>query len=155
MSLIFIDANIYLRFFDSNSREYRALLNTLKDQEITCNLFVTEQIVNEVNRNKLAVAARSMNQYRKRVAKPPPKVAFPIHFGTNGDAPEEEWNREYRSWIGDHGKLKEDFEDGAEKLVTSISRSEDEVSKSLAGVFSGALTPTPSSIATHGSIVPC
>ena len=29
MNLIFIDTNIYLRFFDSNSKEFKRLLNDL------------------------------------------------------------------------------------------------------------------------------
>jgi predicted nucleic acid-binding protein len=61
MKKIFIDANIYLNFFDSNKPELKKLLGSLL--QIKDSLFIGSQIVNEVNRNKLDVAQRSLRNH--------------------------------------------------------------------------------------------
>ncbi len=53
MKKVFIDANIYVNFFDSNQSTLKALLDSLV--EIKDSLFISSQIVDEVNRNKLDV----------------------------------------------------------------------------------------------------
>lgn len=62
MNLIFIDTNIYLRFFDSNQKVFRNLLDELL--KIKENIFISNQIVNEVNRNKLNVFEKSISNYK-------------------------------------------------------------------------------------------
>lgn len=54
---ILIDANLYLRFYDARQAEYKKLLRTLV--EIQDSIFITQQIVSEVQRNKLAVFQKS------------------------------------------------------------------------------------------------
>lgn len=76
MSCVFIDANIYLRFFDSNQKEFKNLLEEL--EKIKTNIFVTNQLVSEINRNKLDVFANSIVNYTADVKIK--KVIIPEHF---------------------------------------------------------------------------
>ena len=65
MKKIFIDANIYLSFFDNSKPELKKLLDSLV--EIKNSLFIGSQIVDEVNRNKLNVAQRSLFNHFKNL----------------------------------------------------------------------------------------
>jgi PIN like domain len=53
MANVFIDANVYLAFYDEKYASLRALLRPLRS--VRRELFITEQIVNEVDRRKLYV----------------------------------------------------------------------------------------------------
>ena len=53
-ALIFIDANLYLNFYEVPTG--KSLLAALIEQQDY--IFITEQVVNEVNGNKLRVAAK-------------------------------------------------------------------------------------------------
>jgi predicted nucleic acid-binding protein len=77
MKKIFIDANIYLNFFDSNKPELKKLLDSLL--EIKNSLFIGSQIVNEVNRNKLDVAQRSLSNHFNNLSKIKP-INLPEHL---------------------------------------------------------------------------
>jgi len=65
MKRLFIDANIYLDFYDAQSRAIRKLLPPLGT--VAENVFITEQIVHEVGRNKLAIAKRNFDEVLKRL----------------------------------------------------------------------------------------
>ncbi|HET7001924.1 MAG TPA: PIN-like domain-containing protein, partial [Puia sp.] len=76
MNIIFIDANIYLRFYDSNKVYFKELLDKLL--EIKDSIFLTRQIANEVERNKLNVFSNSISNYKKNLELK--NVALPQHF---------------------------------------------------------------------------
>ncbi|CAN1573482.1 PIN domain (DUF4935) [Flavobacteriaceae bacterium] len=82
MKILFIDANIYLRFFDSNQKEFKKLLEELL--KIKSNLFITNQIVNEIERNKLSVFEKSINNYKNKINIE--NVFLPEHFATESNS---------------------------------------------------------------------
>ncbi len=61
--LIFIDTNIYLQFYDIKAGKFKKLLPSLK--ELKENIFITHQIINEINRNKLSFFLSSITDYSK------------------------------------------------------------------------------------------
>lgn len=92
MAIIFIDTNIYLRFYDSSKPELRKLLPAIK--ELKDSIFITGQIVDEVNRNKLKLICDILDGYREKI-----KIAkdtIPIHFDTEENKDASEWNKKKR-----------------------------------------------------------
>jgi hypothetical protein len=100
VDMLFIDANRYLDLYRMNSG--KTLLATLEEQQKY--IFVTMRIVNEVERNKVKVAADFLARRQLKLD----SIAVPDHL-----LPAE--------------------------LLEQISRSEDEVSKRLAVIFSRAV----------------
>ena len=121
-SAIFIDASAYLYFYQAPST--KELLPSLQAQKE--HVFVTQQIVDEVNRNKLEVAAAYMNEQLKN-AKPSfnlPKLVF-----------DEEVEKKLRTEAKAVGIFHKAFQEATLRVLDQISRSEDEVSTALACLF--------------------
>jgi len=80
-NILFIDANIYLELY--RTAYAKKLLAVLKEQKEL--IFVTEQVVNEVKRNKVRVAASFLRKRFKELNLP--NIGIPDHlFGKTGDA---------------------------------------------------------------------
>lgn len=131
MNLIFIDANIYLRFFDSNSKEFRRLLDDLI--VVKSNIFVTQQIINEIERNKLNVFNQSISNYKKNVGIS--KVNLPEHIDGNNTRKLEEWNNKRSRIEEDNKKLIKELDVIFEENISNISVSKDNVSIKLKSIF--------------------
>lgn len=135
MKKIFIDANIYLNFFDSNKPELKKLLNALV--EIKDSLFISSQIVNEVNRNKLDVAQRSLNNHFSNLEKIKP-VNLPEHLEavtTNLQT----WNNQSKEMYQKRKELQETLEELIHTTLEKIMLSTDEVSQTFMTLFERAV----------------
>lgn len=66
MAFVFVDANIYLRFFEEDMRKYHNLIGSL--QGLGDRLFIPERVANEVRRNKFRVAHDAMQSKIKDAA---------------------------------------------------------------------------------------
>lgn len=131
MDIIFIDTNIYLRFFDSNSKEFKRLLDDLII--VKSNIFVTNQIMNEIERNKLNVFNKSLSNYKKNVGIS--KVNLPEHIDGNSARKLEEWNNKRRKIEEDNEKLIKELDGIFEENISDISLSKDNVSLKLKSIF--------------------
>lgn len=132
MSLLFIDANIYLEFYASQN--IAALIRPLT--EIRNNIFVTDQIRREVERNKL----RCVQDHLKNNLKLQSTIGCPLHLLPDelsvGLADQIKVVNEKTSQL--NGKIA-----GAlKKFLDQVSRSEDHVSQSLLPFFKSALKPS-------------
>jgi len=126
-NVIFIDANIFLRFFDSKSSNFKLLLKTI--EEVNGNIFITKQIVDEINRNKLNVFLKSFNEYIKQYGMN--EISLPEHLGTIANVELKEWNENTT-------KLQKSSKDQLKKLntitiklINSISENQDDVSQTF------------------------
>lgn len=129
--ILFIDANMYLDLFRTNSG--KQLLDTLEEQQQY--IFVTKQIVWEVERNKVREAATYLAKRQLKLD----SVAVPDHILSTTDNTVEVMRKQLRN-IGDQvEKTKEEFRKLADDLLKQVSRSQDEVSKRLAHIFSHAV----------------
>jgi hypothetical protein len=136
-ALVFIDANQYLNLY--RITKGKKLLKPLMEQQQ--HIFLTEQVVQEVQRNKLKAAADFLNNQFEEL-----KVrAFevPDHlFDAVGKT-----SSELRGKLDDIRKkideVNSDLTQIAVQTLDLISRSEDEVSKTLVGLFNNAVPPTP------------
>jgi hypothetical protein len=132
--VLFIDANIYLRFFDSNSSEYKKLLQSLK--EVKEHIFTTIQLRNEIDRNKLQVFLRSFKEHSKNFCMS--KVSLPEHLESDPDRILKDWNIETADIHTKVKGQKEKLTEIAKKLLEKINSSEDEISTILAEIFEHA-----------------
>jgi len=135
MNLIFIDTNIYLKFFDSNSKEFKKLLEDLI--VVRSNIFVTEQIINEIERNKLNVFNKSISNYKQNVGIT--KVNLPEHIAGNNSRKVEEWNNKRRKIEEENKKLINELDVILEENISNISTSKDNVSLKLKSIFQNIL----------------
>ena len=133
-NIIFIDANIYLRFYDSSGNKFRSLLQTLV--ELKENIFITEQICSEVQRNKLSVAMNSFSANYKSLGIQ--KTSLPEHLDNNADERLKQWNDNRKNIIQEEEKLKKEYSQIVSSTLQSIMASEDNVSKVLSTIFTSA-----------------
>jgi len=140
MKKIFIDANIYLNFFDSNKPELKKLLGSLL--QIKDSLFIGSQIVNEVNRNKLDVAQRSLRNHFNNLSNiikiKKQGINLPEHLEMESTTLKK-WNSESNEIYEKDKKISKELEDIIHKTLQEIMCSSDKVSQTFRLLFEGAL----------------
>lgn len=132
-ALIFIDANLYLPLY--GLPKWKKLFNLLMEQKDY--IFVSAQIVEEVQRNKLKVVAGLLAKQLEHLEQSR-SFHLPDYIFGKTDAKLRETLRDLRK------KQKQtDFMKAAVQALQRISRSQDEVSKALARLFHGATKHEP------------
>lgn len=131
MQKIFIDANIFLRFFDSNLPEFKKLLSVLP--EISKKLIITHQVVDEVDRNKLNVFRASIQNYRLQSKLN--SILLPEHLDSEANPRIKQWNSNRRKLEDTGAKLNLELTMLMEDIMLEISESRDSVSVQLDEVF--------------------
>jgi hypothetical protein len=134
---IFIDANQYLDLY--RVTKGKKLLDPLMEQRDY--IFITVQVVEEVQRSKLQVAAAFLTKQFEQL-----KVRgfdIPDHlFDISGETAAE-LRKKLQNIDQRIKEINADLMDAAVQTLQRISRSEDEVSKALAALFDKADTHTP------------
>jgi len=131
-ALLFIDTNQYLQLYGLVAG--KKLLDFLEEQR--AHIFITTQVVDEVIRNKLSCALIFMLDKFKELELSSGVV--PDHlFGIS-----DEKMKEFRNSLGEAAKVKTELNRLAADSLTQISRSEDEVSRRLEGLFDKAIWPS-------------
>ena len=132
-ALLFIDSNKYLDLYRTDSG--KKLLRPLGEQ--LNHIFVTQQVVGEVQRNKIQVASEFLRQKFNVLKLQTFNVPDHLSGTTTGQA---------KSLLLTMGELKQkiksannDVDSLALGIMEQISRSEDEVSVALAPIFSKAV----------------
>jgi len=138
MGLVFIDANMYLNFFDAINPEYKQLLDTLN--EIKDQIFITRQIVFEVERNKIIRFKSSFSGYIQRSNLP--NIRLPEQLGSKLEKDFEDWNREREVIATNWQRQKKKLETLYLKTLERISKSNDPVSTTLREIFNVAVEET-------------
>lgn|GEM_PF-1962602 len=135
MRKIFIDANIYLGFFNSNKPEFKKLLVSLT--ELSDKLFVTQQVIDEINRNKLGVFTLSVENYLRQANLSP--TMLPAHLDGEEDLKVKTWNDKRKKLEGEATELNKELSAIITQLCGEIAISQDTVSKQLARIFAHPL----------------
>ncbi|WP_375765423.1 PIN domain-containing protein [Archangium gephyra] len=130
MARVFIDTNIYLEFFKTSDP---SLLKHAKaiSHEISGEVFVSQQMVDEVERNKMAVASRFLEEQLKRLDLP--KVFLPV-FPDN-------INQKIEALSKEASKIRQEGNALVHDYLSKLAQSSDETSTILASLFSGAKKP--------------
>ncbi len=138
MNLLYIDANIYLVFYNSNRPEFKKLLKSII--ELKDKIFFTEQFKNEIDRNKLSVFQQSIDNYIKQVSLI--KTLLPEHFGDDSFIKLSEWNIKRKGFENQILNSNEELFHIFEELLSDISYSKDVISKTLLKLYNNAHLPT-------------
>lgn len=140
--MIFIDANIYLEFFKSSQAELKKLLPVL--ESLKDNIYVTQQIADEVSRNKVKVASDNLRNYVNNYK--PPRVRLPEHLEEGDEKLVEDWNKTSSKLTSDYSASEKALSAVTEHLLDKIMKSEDAASISLEKLFDTAIKPTQQNI---------
>ncbi|WP_009633244.1 PIN domain-containing protein [Synechocystis sp. PCC 7509] len=135
MKKIFIDANIYLNFFDSNKPELKKLLCSLLESKNS--LFINAQIVNEVNRNKLGIAQKSLINHFTNLSNIK-SSNLPEHLEMESTNLQS-WNSQSKKIHQEQEALQKELEALIHKTLEEIMFSNDQVSRTFSLLFEGAL----------------
>ena len=131
-NLLFIDANKYLDLYRTNTG--KALLGPLSD--LAGHIFVTQQVVNEVQRNKVRVAIEFINSKFKDLQ----LQMFNVPDHLTGVNPDE--GKALRKQMIDIAKqikeLNKSLESFANGIVDQIVNEKDEVFQALVPIFATA-----------------
>jgi PIN like domain len=139
-ALIFIDANQYLDLY--RVVEGKKLLGLLQEQREY--IFATVQVVEEVQRNKLQVAADFLSKQLKQLEVR--KFGVPDHiFDISGDTTTT-LRKKLDHLAKSIDEVNDDLKSAAVQTLQHVSLSEDEVSKTLASLFGKAVTHTSEEI---------
>jgi hypothetical protein len=137
---LFIDANQYLKLYMADTGK-KKLLHILSENQTY--IFVTSQVVDEVQRNKLSVAERFLKTITQEVKERKlPTFDTPEHFFGRSDSTAEGLHEKLAHIQRETQEVEEILRNAAFQVLQQISRSEDEVSKALAELFSKAVIHT-------------
>jgi hypothetical protein len=134
--MLFIDANQYLLLYETVTG--RKLLAPLREQKE--HIFVTTQIVNEVHRRKLELAARFLQGQLQALCLR--TMGLPDYLFGIDEKALAALRKRMADLSDDVTKLKEELERLATETLRRISRSEDEVSVALEEIFRRAVSPS-------------
>lgn len=132
-ALLLIDANKYLDLYRTDKG--RKLLAPLSEQAPY--IFVTQQIVDEVQRNKLSAAAdflRAKSQGMKLHS-----INVPDHFSGSETGKNQEILGQMRNISKSVKSVNAEIDAHTLEIMAQVAESKDEVSKALAPIFSKAV----------------
>lgn len=138
MNILYIDTNIFLGFYNSNKPEFKKLLDSII--EVKDKIFFTEQIRDEIDRNKLNVFKISLDNYVKQVSIT--ETILPEHLNKVNSSKLMHWNASRK-------KLETQIKDSNNELfqilndtLLNVSSSKDDVSKAFSLLYNNAVKPT-------------
>ncbi|MBW3586783.1 MAG: DUF4935 domain-containing protein, partial [Cyanobacteria bacterium 0813] len=135
-SLLFIDTNKYLDLYRTDKG--KKLLVPLKEQ--ADHIFVTQQVVNEVQRNKLVVAADFLKgKFQKLKLE---TFNLPDHLSSTYTNQRQDILAQMSQIIEDIKKVNTKVDTWELSILKQISCSEDEVSKALSSIFANPVPHT-------------
>lgn len=133
--VLFIDANQYLDLYQMvRGKQLLAALVEQKDY-----IFVTSQVVDEVNRNKVRMAASFLANAIKKMEFN--TMTVPDHMLSTADDRVQRLGKRLQKTCEELTKTRDDFGQLAHDLLEQVSQSKDEVSKALRIIFSKAVAP--------------
>ena len=136
-SLLFIDTNKYLDLYRIDKG--KELLTPLKEQADY--IFVTKQVVNEVQRNKMVVAADFLKRKFQKLKLQ--TFNLPDHLSDTYTNQREDILKEMRKITQDIKRVNAKVDAWELSIIKQISCSEDEVSKALSSIFANPVAHTP------------
>ncbi|MCB9952850.1 MAG: DUF4935 domain-containing protein [Planctomycetaceae bacterium] len=116
----------------------RQMLDPLR--EVSARIFITSQIVDEVQRNKLDVASRFLKCQLDSIGLK--SVGIPTHLLDGSPEELAQLQQKCITLRNDASNLRKELQATIDRTLTKISRSEDDVSLALAGLFGTALWPS-------------
>lgn len=142
---LFVDTNVYLRFYDSKQSNYKKLLTSLT--EIHDVIFITQQIIDEVNRNKEGALIKSFSGYIDQTKVM--DISLPDHISTAVDGDIKAWNTAREQIIEQAKQSKKTLQQIRDKILETISKGEDEIFSIIKSIPVADLIDTDFNKAIH------
>ena len=140
MRPIFIDANIYLDFYSSKNPKILDLLDSLL--QVRDSVFVTEQVRDEVLRNRARCASELWDSFRDKIPNPS-KVLLPTHVSEAQGAEIKRWNGSYKNLRDETiTELGSRFDELRDAIINEVISGTDAVSQKLAPLWEQSIAPT-------------
>jgi hypothetical protein len=139
-SLLFIDSNKYLDLYRTNKG--KKLIGPLREQAGF--IFITKQVVSEIKRNKVLVAASFLSEQFKELRLE--SFAVPDHLTGLSPDQADDIHKQLKDLKRAIEKINQDINAYASAIIKQISLSEDDVSKALEQIFSKAIDQTPEEV---------
>lgn len=140
--LIFIDANIYLSFYEAKRDHLFKLLGSVA--EAAPSIFVTEQIVHEVRRNQVKVF---LEQAQQLVEKVPTSIELPAFHTAPGSAEQKSFAEKLKQVKAPLSDLIAEYKKLCVSMAQDIRESSDPVSKRFDKIFLAAKCATDAQMA--------
>lgn len=138
MNILYIDANIFLGFYNSNRPEFKKLLNSVV--EVKNKIFFTEQFKNEIDRNKLNVFKQSIDNYIKQISIT--DIALPEHLDQDNSSKLKYWNTSRKELEKQIKNSNNELMKILNEILQNVSSSEDNVSKALSSLYERSVQPS-------------
>lgn len=139
--MIFIDANQYLDLYLMGSRNGKKLLAMVEEQRDY--IFVTNQVVDEVHRNKVGIVRGFLvGRCNKLEQLKQDDMAVLDLLLSDTDSTGRDMLERFRESVGKSGEANEKFRNLAHRLLQQVSQSEDGVSKALRVIFAQPKSPS-------------
>ncbi len=130
-AIVFVDANVYVHAFKTSEPSYMKLVKILSEHLDV--IFVTQQVADEVERNKLGRATEFIKGQIEKMKLP--KIALPGLPAALG--------KKQRDLVERTDALRSSAQTEAAKYLERLARSEDETSKLLKPLFDRAQAASP------------
>lgn len=141
-NILYIDANIYLGFYNSNISEFKKLLSTI--QELSDKIFFTQQFAYEIDRNKLNVFRQSIENYIKQASIT--KTFLPEHLHEGNLSKLKVWNNERKKLEKSITESNSELVKILSEILQNISISKDNVSNALLTLYEKSKKPSSDEI---------
>ena len=138
MNILYIDANIYLGFYNSNRPDFKKLLGSVI--ELMDKIFFTEQLGYEIDRNKLNVFRLSVDNYVKQTSSS--KTILPEHLDEDSSPKLADWNKERKTIEENIATSNKSLMEILNEVLSDIAVSNDKVSKTLSPIYAKAAKPS-------------
>jgi hypothetical protein len=138
MNILYIDANVFLGFYNSNKPEFKKLLNSVI--EVRNKIFFTEQFKYEIDRNKLNVFKQSIDNYIKQVSVI--DTILPEHLDKDNSSKLISWNSSRKELETQIKNSNKELLQILNETLDNVSSSEDNVSKALSSLYTKSKKPT-------------
>ncbi len=140
--MLFIDSQQYLDLYRLSGRKVLlGLLDTVSDQ-----VFVTSQIVDEVTRNKVGVAHKFFIDHFKGLGEEFKAIGKGLPDQLFSDTVTSELKAKLKAIPDCINGMRKAADKAVDDLLQQIGRSEDDVSRVLAGIFGRAMDANPSEL---------
>lgn len=138
--IIFIDTNIYLRFYDQDLTQYKSLIPVLG--EIKDYLFITEQIKNEILRNKTLLSVKFFNDKLRKIKEIKLRdLAIPKEYQPNHSRGIDDHNEKVKNLEHQFIEVQRNSIKTINKIVQEISQNEDLIYKNLLPILTKVRIP--------------
>lgn len=138
MNILYIDANIFLGFYNSNRPEFKKLLDSII--EVKDKVFFTEQFKYEIDRNKLTVFKQSIDNYIKQISIV--NTILPEHLDKDNSSKLISWNATRKEIEKQIKNSNNELLQILNETLQNVSSSEDNVSIALSSIYNKSRKPS-------------